>query len=122
MAVSEVAPRLGLIVNPVAGLGGAMARKGSDEPGLVVAARTLTKLEHGQPAVYVVRRGKAGAVPVVVAEANSTQARVIGDLRAGELVILNPPSELRDGRGVTVMSIEGEAEALPSPPQADADA
>ena len=67
--------RLGLVVNPIAGMGGRVALKGSDDPELVARARAR------------------GAVPVAPARAIET-LRTIGSAADGGLVLFSYPGEM----------------------------
>jgi RND family efflux transporter MFP subunit len=85
---------------------------GSDEPGLLVPDRALTSLPQGQQGVFLAGDGQALAVAVVVVETSGKEARVTGDLQPGDLVVLDPPADLRDGRSITVLNVDSEAEML----------
>jgi len=91
---------------------------GTDEPGLLVPPQSVTQLPQGQRGMYVVRGARAVAVVVAVAESSAEVVRVAGDARPGELVVLSPLPDMRDGRAVSVMRVAGQEDSLTAPSEA----
>ncbi|MDP3045743.1 MAG: hypothetical protein Q8N93_10160, partial [Bacillota bacterium] len=62
-------------------------------------------VEHeGEQTVFVVEQEKAVMRRVEVRPANELYLEVIGGAKAGERVVLDPPSKLEDGSGIKDMS------------------
>lgn len=66
---------------------------------LLVPNRAV-RLRNGQRVVYVLRDNQSTAVDIIIGATSDTYSEVIrGDVKAGDQVILNPPTELPTGPG-----------------------
>ena len=101
------------------------ASEGSLQPGMfgrmaidydqrvdVLSVPRLALLDDGDPAVYVVRDGKAVRVPIKTGYAEGEYVEVRDGLRAGERVVIAGKSALREGGSVQV--IDPRATAAPA--------
>ena len=60
---------------------------------LLVPSRAV-RVRDGQPVVFLLRAGQPKPVPVTLGATSGTWAQVVkGDLKEGDLVVLNPPAE-----------------------------
>jgi multidrug efflux pump subunit AcrA (membrane-fusion protein) len=65
--------------------------------------------------VWVVRDDKAARVPVIIRQRNSDQVLIDGDLKPGELVVIEGVQSLRPGTDVSVKSkAAAKSAALPT--------
>jgi RND family efflux transporter MFP subunit len=72
----------------------------SDEPKLTVP-KSVVKTEGGESFVWVVRDGAAQRISVVRGRETETATEVRQGLQGGDIVVVAPPSNLRDGQKVT---------------------
>jgi membrane fusion protein (multidrug efflux system) len=75
--------------------------------------RTAMLEDETDPAVYVVRSGKALRAPVKIGYSNGEIAEVVSGLKAGDRIITAGKVSVRDGAGVTVIAIDGKTVAQP---------
>ncbi len=73
------------------------------EPAPVVPV-TAIRYEEGDPVVYVVQAGVAQRRRLQLGLRSDTQAQVVGGLRAGELVVVDPVELVADGMPVRVVA------------------
>jgi RND family efflux transporter MFP subunit len=77
------------------------------------ASCVFGKFEAGKGSVFVVRDGKAIRVPVRYSDDNGVKVGIISGLKAGELVVRQPPSGLGDDAPVVIASIDGKTPPKP---------
>lgn len=75
--------------------------------------RTALLEDETDPAVYVVRAGKAVRAPVRLGYSNGEIAEIVSGLKAGDQIITTGKVAVRDGAGVTVIAIDGKTVARP---------
>jgi HlyD family secretion protein len=75
----------------------------------------IGKFEAGKASVYVVREGKAIRTPVRYSEDNGVKVGIISGLKAGDLVVRQPPSGLGDEAPVVIASVDGQAQTKSNP-------
>jgi membrane fusion protein (multidrug efflux system) len=75
--------------------------------------RTAMLEDETDPAVYVVRAGKAVRAPIKLGYSNGEIAEVVSGLKTGDRIITAGKVSVRDGGGVTVIAIDGKTVAQP---------
>jgi membrane fusion protein (multidrug efflux system) len=83
--------------------------------------RTAMLEDETDPAVYVVRSGKAVRAPVKIGYSNGEIAEVVSGLKAGDRIITAGKVAVRDGAAVAVIAIDGKAVAQPKKDDKKAD-
>ncbi|MFC0677745.1 efflux RND transporter periplasmic adaptor subunit [Lysobacter korlensis] len=81
----------------------------------LVVPRVALLEDEGDPAVYVVRDGKAVRVPVQLGYSDGAWAEVRSGLRAGEQVVVAGKAALRDGTKVQLIGQGNTAQAAAKP-------
>jgi hypothetical protein len=89
----EMSAKVAFLDRPVA--------PGEETPRVAVSPKAVTDRE-GRSTVFVLRDGRAGAVPVKTGAALGEFVQLDAGLAGGERAILDPPARLRDGARVTV--------------------
>jgi hypothetical protein len=79
----------------------ATAAKAPDAP-LVLVSKQAVATRDGRSVTFLVREGKAVARPVVTGTDRQGQVTIKEGLTGGEMVILRPPNDLKDGDAVRV--------------------
>ena len=79
----------------------ATAAKAPDAP-LVLVSKQAVATRDGKSVAFLVREGKAVARPVVTGTDRQGQVTIKEGLTGGEMVILRPPNDLKDGDAVRV--------------------
>ena len=65
---------------------------------VLLAPNRAIRLREAERIIYVLRDNQAVAVPVKIGASSDTESEVVsGELAEGDLIILNPPSELNMG-------------------------
>jgi RND family efflux transporter, MFP subunit len=63
--------------------------------GVLTVPNRSVRTENGKQVIYLLREGKVVSVPIVLGAASDTTSEISsGDVKAGDQVILNPPSSL----------------------------
>jgi membrane fusion protein (multidrug efflux system) len=75
--------------------------------------RTALLEDETDPAVFVVRAGKAVRAPIKLGYSNGEIAEVVSGLKAGDRIITAGKVAVRDAATVTVIAIDGKAVAQP---------
>lgn len=75
--------------------------------------RTAMLEDETDPAVYVVRAGKAVRAPIKLGYSNGEIAEVVSGLKSGDRIITAGKVSVRDGAVVTVIAIDGKTVAQP---------
>lgn len=83
--------------------------------------RTAMLEDETDPAVYVVRSGKAVRAPVKIGYSNGEIAEVVSGLKAGDRIITAGKVAVRDGAAVAVIAIDGKTVAQPKKDDKKAD-
>jgi membrane fusion protein (multidrug efflux system) len=83
--------------------------------------RTAMLEDETDPAVYVVRAGKAVRAPIKLGYSNGEIAEVVSGLKTGDRIITAGKVSVRDGGGVTVIAIDGKTVAQPKKDDKKAD-
>ena len=83
--------------------------------------RTAMLEDETDPAVYVVRSGKAVRAPVKIGYSNGEIAEVVSGLKAGDRIITAGKIAVRDGAAVAVIAIDGKTVAQPKKDDKKAD-
>lgn len=83
--------------------------------------RTAMLEDETDPAVYVVRAGKAVRAPVKLGYSNGEIAEVVSGLTAGDRIITAGKVAVRDGAEVAVIAIDGKTVAQPKKDDKKAD-
>jgi HlyD family secretion protein len=67
--------------------------------GVLLVPNRAVRLVNNQRVVYVLRNGQSQEIPITLGASAETMSEVLsGDLKEGDLVILNPPSNLFNQR------------------------
>ncbi|WP_297799678.1 efflux RND transporter periplasmic adaptor subunit [Arenimonas sp. GDDSR-1] len=84
--------------------------------------RTAMLEDETDPAVYVVRSGKAVRAPVKIGYSNGEIAEVVSGLKGGDKIITAGKVAVRDGALVSVIAVDGKTVAQPKKDGKSADA
>lgn len=107
VSVADTVSRLGLVINPIAGLGGAMGRKGSDEPGL--AARAAAE---GRAPLAILRAARALAAFRQVSDAPVLCGPVLPDGMGLTLIAPDTPTGTAADTAAVVAAMQDRVDLI----------